>query len=88
MGKISHSRSQMLKVYGGWIKVKNLPLDFWCRSIFEAIKDHFEELEEIATETLNFTDCSEAHIKVKKNQCGFVPSTIEISDQKRGKIFL
>ena len=83
-----HSRPLVLKGYGGWIKVKNLPLDFWCRSIFEAIGDHFGGLIEIATETLNFTNCSEAHNNVKKNQCGFVLSTIEISDQKRGNIFL
>ena len=42
----------MLKGYGGWIKVKNLPLDFWCRSIFEVIGDHFGGLIEIATEIL------------------------------------
>ena len=78
----------MLKDYGGWLKVKNLPLDFWCRSIFEAVGDHFGGLTEIAIETINFTNCNEAHIKVKKNQCGFVPSTIEISNQKRGNIFL
>ena len=78
----------MLKGYGGWLKVKNLSFDFWCRSIFEAIRVHFLGPIEIATQTLKFTNCSEAHIQVKKNMCGFVPSTIKILDLKRGNIFL
>ena len=53
------------------LKVKNLPLDLWCRNIFEAIGDNFGGLIEIGIETLNFTNCSDAHIQVKKNQCGF-----------------
>ena len=68
--------------------MKNLPLDFWSRSIFKAIGDHFGGLKEIASKTLNFINYSETHIKVKKNLCGFVPSTIKISYQKRGNMFL
>ena len=66
------------------MKVKNLPLDYWCRRVFEVIGDHFGGLERIASETLNLTNCSEARIKVKKNVCGFMPSTIEIKELKRG----
>ena len=41
------------------------------------------EVTDIATETLNLTDCSESQIQVKKNLCGFVLSRIEITDLKR-----
>ena len=37
---------------------------------------------------MNLTNCSAARIQVKKNLCGFVPSTIEITDLKRGNIYL
>ncbi|XP_031738083.1 uncharacterized protein LOC116402658 [Cucumis sativus] len=88
MDNMKHSRPLVLKGYGGWLKVKNLPLDLWSRSVFEAIGDHFGGFIKIATETLNLTNCSEARIQVKRNLCGFVLSTNEISDHKRGNIFL
>ncbi|KAA0062491.1 Integrase, catalytic core [Cucumis melo var. makuwa] len=34
---IKHSRPLVLKGYGGWLKIKNLPLDNWCRSTFERL---------------------------------------------------
>ena len=34
------------------------------------------------------TNCSEGRIQLKQNLCSFVPSTIEITDFKRGNIFL
>ena len=37
---------------------------------------------------MNLINVSEARIQVKKNLCGFVPSTIEITDLKRGHIYL
>ena len=85
---IRHSRPLVIKGFGGWIKIKNLPSDLWQRSISEAIGDRFGGLIDIATKTLNLTNCSKAQILVKKNICGFVSSTIEISDHKRGSIFL
>ena len=78
----------MTKAFECWIKIKNLPLDFWQTSTLGAIGDQFGGLIDIATETLNLTNCSETRILVKKNICGFVPSTIEISDHKRGSISL
>ena len=50
--------------------------------------DHFGELESIAMDTLNLTNYSQIRIQVKQNLCGSVPSTIEITDLKRGNIFL
>lgn len=86
--KLVHSRPVYSKGYGGWISIKNLPLDYWCRQTFEAIGAYFGGLEAIATDTLNLLNVFEAKIQVKKNLCGFIPSTIEISDKKRGSTFL
>ncbi|KAA0062494.1 uncharacterized protein E5676_scaffold325G00720 [Cucumis melo var. makuwa] len=85
---IKHSRSLVLKGYDGWLKIKNLPLDDWCRSTFEVIGNHLRGLIDIAIETLNLTNCSDARIQVDKNLCGFVLSTFEITDLKRGNIYL
>lgn len=59
-----HSRPTVLKGYGGWMSIKNLPLDYWSRDTFEAIGAYFGGLENIATDTLNLLNCSEAKIKV------------------------
>ena len=71
----------MIKGFGGWIKIKNLPLDLWQRSTFEAIGDHFGGLVDMATKTLNLINCSESRILVNKIICGFVPLTIEVSNK-------
>ena len=63
-------------------------MDYWCRSTFEVIGDHFGGLLDIASESLNLINVSEVRIQVKKNSCGFVPSTIEVTDLKRGNIYL
>ena len=46
---------------------KNLPLDYWCNKTFEVIGAHFGGLENIAVETINFINVSEANIQVKEN---------------------
>lgn len=86
--KFNHGRPLLMKGYGSWLKIKDPPLDYWCRRTFKAIGEYFGELEEIAKETLNLQNCSKALIRVKRNLCGFIPSTIEIIDVNRGKIFL
>lgn len=86
--KLKHIWPIVMEGFGGWSKVKNLPLDYWYRRISEVIGDHFWGLERIASETLNLINYTEARIKVKKNLCGFMPSTIEIKDLKRGNTFL
>ncbi|TYK14531.1 CWF19-like protein 2-like protein [Cucumis melo var. makuwa] len=73
---------------GGWLKIKNLPLDYLSRTTFEVISYHFGGLKNIATDTVNPTNRREARIKVKQNLCGFVHSTVEITNSKRGNIFL
>lgn len=55
-----HSRPLVIKGYGGWLKIKNLPFEYWSRSMFEAIGAHFGGLESIANETLNFLNVSKA----------------------------
>lgn len=81
-------RPLVIEGYGSWISIKNLPLDYWNRKTFEAIGAYFRGLEDIAMETLNLLNCSVAKIQVKKNLCGFMPSTIEIIDVNRTNIFL
>ena len=80
-------RPNVVKGYGGWISIKNLLLDYWSLQTFEAIGSYFGGLESIATETLNLLIVAEK-IQVKRNLCGFMPATIEISDEHRGNIFL
>lgn len=46
--KDQHSRPLVTKGFGGWISIKNLPLDYW-RSTFEAIKAYFGGMEAITT---------------------------------------
>ena len=85
---MKHSLPNVVCGYGGWLTIRNLPLDYWCRKTFEAIGDHFEGLEAISVETLNHTNVAEAIIQVKRNLCGFIPSMIEIADEKCGTFFL
>lgn len=79
---------EFIRGFGGWLTIKNLPLEYWRKSTFEAIGAHFRGLESIAIDTLNLLNCSEARIRVKRNLCGLMPATIEIVDDKRGNIFL
>lgn len=55
--------------------------------IFEVIGDHFGGLLDIASKTLSLINVSEPWIQVK-NFCGFVPFTIEITDLKKGNIYI
>ena len=64
--KSKHSRPSIIEGYGGWIKIKTLPLDYWSNQTFKVIGDHFGGLENIASETLNLLNVSEAKIQVKK----------------------
>ncbi|TYK16775.1 DNA/RNA polymerases superfamily protein [Cucumis melo var. makuwa] len=57
-------------------------------SMKDLIGAHFGGLENIAFETINFINVSEAKIQAKENLCGFIPATIEISDEREGNIFL
>lgn len=77
-----------MKGYGGWLKIKNLPLEYWCKKTFKALGEYFGGLEEILTETPNLLNYSEAKIPIKRNLCRFMPSTIEIIDVNRRNIFL
>lgn len=69
------NRPKVVKGFGGWLRIKNLPLDYWCRKTFEVIGNYFGGLEDIATETLNLINCSEAHIQAKQILCSFMPTT-------------
>lgn len=75
--------------FGSWIYFKNLPLDLGgSKYTFEAIGAYFMGLESNASETLNLINCTEAIIQVRRNLCGFMPSTIEIEDSAQGNFLL
>ena len=39
--KFKRSRSLVMKGLGGWLRIRNLPMDYWRRKAFEAIVDYF-----------------------------------------------
>ena len=86
--KSKHSRPSVIEGYGGWIKIKNLPLDYWSNQTFKVIEDHFGGLENVASETLNLLNVSKGKIQVKRNHCGFVSATLEIVYFNRENFFL
>lgn len=62
------------------VSIKNLRLEYWKRSIFEAIWQNLGRLVSIAAKLHNFIDCSIALIEVKNNIFGFVPAEIIVKD--------
>lgn len=77
-----------MKGYGGWISIKNLPLDYWSIDVYKAIGGYFGGFESISLKTMNLINCSEAKIKVSQNLCGFLPAMVELRDAFRDNIFL
>ena len=82
-----HSKPDVVKGYGGWISIKNLPLDYWSVDV-KATGGYFGGLESMSLETMNRINCSEAKIKVRRNLCGFLLATVELLDAFKGNIFL
>lgn len=64
--------------YGGWIKVKNLPLDKWSLDTFKFIGNECGGYIETASKTLPRMDMMEIGIKVQENGTGFIPAEISI----------
>ena len=48
--KIVHSRPLYTGGYGGWLMIKNLPLDCWSKQTSELISAYLGGLESIATD--------------------------------------
>lgn len=55
-----HSRPSLIEGFGGWLSIKNQPLNMWRRDILEVIGAYFGGFESIALETLNRVKCFEA----------------------------
>lgn len=53
--KMKHNHPNVVCGYWGWISMRNLPLDYWCRKTFEAIGAYFGGSEAISIESLNHT---------------------------------
>ena len=58
--KFKHNQPPVAKGFEGWLRIKNLPLDYGCRKTFEIIGDHFGGLENIVIEILSFMNCNKA----------------------------
>uniref|UniRef100_A0A9I9D7V6 Uncharacterized protein n=1 Tax=Cucumis melo TaxID=3656 RepID=A0A9I9D7V6_CUCME len=79
----------LIKLSNGKLEeLVELPGKLQALERLEPIGDHFGGLEAISVETLNHTNVAEAIIQVKRNLCGFIPSMIEIADEKCGTFFL
>lgn len=73
-----------MKGYRGWLKIKNLPLEYWCKKTFKARRILWGP----RGDTPNLLNYSEAKIPIKRNLCRFMPSTIQIINVNRRNIFL
>lgn len=64
-----HSHQEVIRSYGGWPSIKNLPLRYWRSAVFEAIGKNLGGLLDISSSTLNCLDRSSAVIHVGNNIC-------------------
>lgn len=64
--------------YGGWIKIRNLPLDRWDEETFKIIGNSCGGYIEASKKTRSRFDLMEATIRVKKNTSGFIPAHIPL----------
>lgn len=80
----AHSKPELLKCYGGWVRIGNLPLIIG-RISFLAIGQQLGGLLSISSQTLNCLNCSSSIIKLERNFCGFIPASLDIKDFNLGK---
>lgn len=80
------NRPKVVKGFGGWLRIKNLPLDYWCRKTFEVIGNYFGGLEDIATETLNLITVVRLTFRPNKSYVVSCPPPIQITSIE-GTIF-
>ena len=81
---IKHSRLSVIKGFGCWLSIKNLPLDLWRKDIFEVIDAHFRGLEGVELDTLNLIRCTDARIKVREI---FADCLTRVEKQSKGQFF-
>nr|ADN33672.1 hypothetical protein [Cucumis melo subsp. melo] len=77
-----HASPKFVPSYGGWIKVRAVPLHAWNLESFVQIGDACGGFMEVAKETRELTDLIEASIRVKDNYSGFIPAFIKLIDKE------
>ncbi|KAA0040039.1 hypothetical protein E6C27_scaffold366G00060 [Cucumis melo var. makuwa] len=78
----THASPKVIPSYGGWIKVRGVPLHAWNLESFIQIGDACGGFVEVAKETRELTDIFEASIKIKDNYTGFIPAYIKLFDKE------
>ncbi|KAA0044333.1 hypothetical protein E6C27_scaffold46G00570 [Cucumis melo var. makuwa] len=78
----AHASPKVIPSYGGWIKVRGVPLHAWNLESFIQIGDACGGFMEVAKETRELTDLIEASIRVKDNYSGFIPAFIKLFDKE------
>ncbi|TYK24535.1 hypothetical protein E5676_scaffold266G00770 [Cucumis melo var. makuwa] len=78
----THASPKVIPSYGGWIKVRGVPLHAWNLESFIQIGDACGGFVEVAKETRELTDIFEASIKIKDNYSGFIPAYIKLFDKE------
>ncbi|TYJ98681.1 protein CHROMATIN REMODELING 20 isoform X4 [Cucumis melo var. makuwa] len=81
--KMKHNHPNVVCGYWGWISMRNLPLDYWCRKIFEATGAYFGGLEAILVETLNHTKDEEGEALEINSEWVFPKEAGELSNFTR-----
>ncbi|KAA0067710.1 hypothetical protein E6C27_scaffold352G00160 [Cucumis melo var. makuwa] len=77
-----HASPKVVPSYGGWIKVRGVPLHAWNLESFVQIGDVYGGFMEVAKETRELTDLIEASIRVKDNYSGFILTFIKLIDKE------
>uniref|UniRef100_A0A9I9CJ01 DUF4283 domain-containing protein n=1 Tax=Cucumis melo TaxID=3656 RepID=A0A9I9CJ01_CUCME len=78
----AHASPKVIPSYGGWIKVRGVPLHAWNLESFTQIGDACGGFIEVAKETRELTDIIEASIRIKDNYSGFIPAFIKLFDKE------
>lgn len=78
--RMQHSRIMCVPSYGGWIKIRNLPLHLWHLSLLKAVGDRLGDFIEYEEENSLLLDCVEIRMKIRENYCGFIPAEVRIID--------
>ncbi|TYK04254.1 mitotic spindle checkpoint protein mad1 [Cucumis melo var. makuwa] len=83
--KVLHADPKLIPSYGGWIRVRGIPLHLWNMIVFSQIGEACGGFIEVALETADKKELTEALIKVRDNYTRFIPAFIKIHDEERNE---
>lgn len=76
--RAKHSKINLVPCYGGWERIRNLPLHLWHLKTFKAIGECLGGSIEYVVPNSLLIDCVKVGIKFSNNYCGFIPTEIEV----------